>query len=117
MRKIEEVLSEMDKVLTALITNAEKLLDLSKRVIAEEELGPLQERQQVLLDELVNTDEAFHQACNGQEQDYHSSLRDRVTAKLEQFEGLNATFIENITSSQGLIHFEKAKKPKRKTKG
>lgn len=117
MPKVEQILGEMDGLLDALVANAEKLLELSQRVISEEELGPLQKKQQKLLDDLVAQDEAFHKACKGNEQDYHSPLRNEVTGKLELFEKLNASFIENITASHGLIHFENGalkKHPKNK---
>lgn len=108
MQKVEEILAQMDSLLDLLIDNAKSLLGISQRVIAEEELIPLQKRQKELLDQLVAKDETFHRAI-GSSNNYQSPLRNRINAKLDQFERLNASFIENITSTHGLIQFEKNK--------
>lgn len=109
MKKAEVILVQMDELLNLLIDNANKLLALSQQVIAEEELAPLQTSQQELLDELVAQDEAFHKTLPSPSHNYQSPLRSQINAKLDQFEQLNASFIENITSAHGLIQFEKGK--------
>lgn len=103
----------METVLDQLIENAEKLNDLSKRVIAEEELSPLQNRQQELLTTLVSLDDSYHKVRSNK--DDQSPAHHRIQKKLDIFERLNASFVNNIVSSHGLIQFGmKSSKVKKK---
>lgn len=113
MQQLEKILIEMEKILDLLIENAKQLLELSKQVIAEEELTPLQEKQQELLTQLLEKDDAFHEACAELKTDYNSPLRNRIDEKLDHFQKLNSNFIDNITTTLGLIQFEKGKIKKR----
>lgn len=110
----DAILNKMNGVLDQLIENAKKLNDLSRQVIAEEEISPLQEQQQELLNILVDLDDSFHQADSNLLEEKNSPLQNIVNEKIEAFQQLNTSFVENIMSSQGLIQF-KPPKP-RKTK-
>lgn len=116
-RSADKILSEMEEVLDQLIQNAEKLYDVSRQVIAEEELAPLQNRQQELLSTLLQLDDAFHKA-NMQTKEDNSSVRSRIQEKIEIFQRINSSFVTNITTSYGLIQFEsdKTKKPRKQLK-
>lgn len=120
MLNADKILNEMDQLLDLLIENASKLLELSKQVISEEELDNLQKKQQDLLEKLVEKDEAFHQLNGSATHDDSSPLRNQIDDKLDVFQELNANFIDNITASHGMIHFEKGKiqpkSPKDKSK-
>lgn len=113
MAELNELLHEMDSLLDMLIDNAKKLLDISKQVISEEELEPLQKKQHALLKKLIEKDEAYHQLDNVSKQD--PFMRENIDAKLDEFQQLNASFIDNITTTHGMIQFEKGK-VKTKTK-
>lgn len=102
----EEILSRMEKILNQLIVTAEKLKDLSQHVTSEDELRPLQEKQEDLIAKLLETDEEFNKALKGKTKYYQSSSRTRIGEKLDYFQKLNTNFLENLGSSRGLIQFE-----------
>lgn len=112
MEKPEQLLHDMDHLLDKLIDNQKKLLELSKHVVNEEEIKPLQQDQNTLLDQLISKDKAYDQLKKGAKET-PSPLRKQIDDKLDLFQQLNTTFIENITSTQGLIKFGKAKPHKK----
>lgn len=115
MSNVEKLLKEMDGVLDQLIDNAEKLHEISKKVIAEEELTALQSRQQELLTSLLSLDEACHQAGLSKSKKEYSKLNTSIQEKLNIFEQLNSSFVNNVVSSHGVIQFQgrKTQKPKK----
>jgi len=114
MQKVEKILSEMDELLDAIIDNALELLNMSRRVIAEEELEPLQQHQQELVNSLLEKDETFQKICPPPIEEYQSPLRNTINEKLDKFKKINTEFIDNIMNMQGLIQFEKGKIKKKK---
>lgn len=106
MDKHEEILSRMEKILNQLIATAEKLKLISQQVIAQDELRPLQKKQEELIAQLLDSDAEFHNALKGKTKSYDSPARIRIGEKLEYFEKLNSNFIENLGASHGLIQFE-----------
>lgn len=105
---MNDKLKKMELILDELIANAERLNEISLQVISKDELKPLQEKQEVLVKNLVDVEEAFR----GTLAEVHSSdeeARKRIRSKLTQFEKLNESFIENLKSSHGLIRFNKKK--------
>lgn len=101
------ILREMDRVLDALIAGAEKLLDLSQRVIAEQELSALQAEQEVLLEQLLQHDQELHN-CSDLAAPANQTLRKIVDGKIDLFQRLNEEFVEKISAVHGLIHFDQA---------
>lgn len=114
MQAVEKILKEMDSTLDLLIENAEKLQEISRRVIAQEELTPLQKKQEELISKLMEMDAKFYNEYPKEAKSYHSDKRDSVADKLEKFQVLNAKFVNNITSRQGLIQFEMSKDKRHK---
>lgn len=109
----EEILVQMENILDQVIKTAERLKDISRSVVSEEELAPLQRSQEELVDRLMKMDEAFKKAYKGK--GAVSPLRAKIEKKLEYFQKLNASFIENLSSGQGVIQFDnKSKKNKNK---
>jgi flagellar biosynthesis/type III secretory pathway chaperone len=108
----EKILIEMEKVVDQVIQTAEQLKDISRRVISEEELAPLLKSQDKLVSQLKEMDEAFQKVYKGGKV---SPIRERIEKKLERFQELNSKFIENLSSSQGIIQFENGKAKKNKT--
>ena len=113
MRKEEQILAEMEKILHELIFTAEKLCDLTTQVIAKEELAPLQQQQEKLLQELAKIDAKFKKACKGKPEKYDSPSKTRISELLDHFQKVNATFIQNLKNSKGIIQFEEKKKKKK----
>jgi NH3-dependent NAD+ synthetase len=103
MKSLKHYVDLMKNLLEELVQNAQKLKDLSQRVISEEELSPLQEHQQKLLQELEKVDSYLQQ--------HHPNQMDKNEHKLfheqlHQFHRLNQEFIQNLNASHGLIQFE-----------
>lgn len=106
MQKAEKILGEMEELLNHLIESAKKLLDLSKHVIDEDELLHLQEEQETLLIHLVKKDGDFHKLPNASDTNL-MPRRLKIDEKIDEFQRLNAAFVENINATHGLIQFEK----------
>lgn len=106
MQQAEKILGEMESLLDSLIESAKKLLALSKQVIDEEELTRLQEEQEILLSKLVDKDGEFHLLPNASDQELMPK-RLKIDGKIDQFQKLNADFVENINTTHGLIQFDK----------
>ena len=106
MDQPEEILSKMEKILNQLIANAENLNQLSQQVSSQEELRPLQEKQEDLIEQLLDSDAEFNKLLKGKTRYYQSSARTRIGEKLDYFQKLNTDFLDNLKSSKGLIQFE-----------
>lgn len=103
-----ERLKKMEVILDELIANAERLKEVSQQVISKEELKPLQDKQEELVKNLVTVEDTMRSAL-GENKSSDEDTKKRIRDKLSQFEKLNATFIENLKSSHGLIRFNKKK--------
>lgn len=106
IQQAEQVLSEMETLLDSLVETAKNLLKLSQQVIAEDDLFRLQQEQENLLEKLVHKDEEFHEFPK-MVQEGLMSERLKINEKIDQFQQLNAEFIQNINESHGLIKFDK----------
>lgn len=112
----EKILSEMEKILQQLIINAEQLRKLSQQVVSEEQLIPLQRKQEELLKQLKASDSRFIEILEGNTKRYKSQTRVRIGEMLDYFQKLNENFIHNLHSGPGLIQFELKKQgPKKRT--
>jgi hypothetical protein len=107
MAEARKILEEMDKLLDQLTENAQQLLSVSAHAIEEEELIKLQAVQEELLAHLIEKDDRFYKIAENAPSQRSIALRARIDQKLEQFQELNARFIQNITSSRGMIQFKK----------
>lgn len=108
----DSILIEIEKILDRVIKTAERLKEISRQVVAEEELAPLQTAQEQLVKELRHMDAAFQKIYKQAGEKTISPARERIEKKLEYFQTLNAGFIDNLSSSHGLIKFDDKKKKK-----
>lgn len=112
MPKTEHILIEMETLLDSLLENAKKLLALSRQVIEEDELMALQKEQEVLLANLIDKDAQLQQ-LNSTPQEQLKQSRLKIDQKIDDFQKLNAEFLENISTAHGLIQFDKGRIKKR----
>lgn len=102
-----DILQEMDKILEQLVKTAEKLCVLSKQGFEEDELVKLQKAQEQMVNKLTTLDDAFKNvSSNGSTEPI---LRERIDQKIEEFQRLNTTFIDNIKTTHGLQRGKKKK--------
>ena len=92
-----QVLEKMESVLDDLVKNAEGLKDISLEGFSEEAVSPLQEKQELLVQQLKGLEAAFEEAEKEGQEQLLAKVGDRITKKLRYFQHLNAVFIENIT--------------------
>ena len=95
----------MEGLLDNLIESARILLNHSRQVIDENELIRLQEEQEVLLAKLIDKDTEFHQIPAHSDQSF-MPRRLKIDEKIDLFQKLNAEFVENINTANGLIQFK-----------
>ncbi len=103
MKSLEHYVDQMNLLLSELIQVATQLRDMSLQVISEEDLAPLQKRQEDLLVQLENVDQQIQTYYSNQ---MKSTEQERVHRKLQTFQQLNQEFIQNLNASHGLIQFE-----------
>lgn len=103
MKSLQYYVEQMTQLLADLVQNAEKLRDVSRQVISEEELSPLQKHQQELLGQLEQTDSNMQRYYPNQ---LDSATHQLFHAQLHAFHILNQEFIQNLNASHGLIQFE-----------
>lgn len=103
MESLKRYIDGMNQLLDELIDNAKKLKDVSKQVISEEELVPLQRRQEELFEHLENMDAALHKEFSNE---IPAAQHKKIHDKLEEFQKINQEFVNNLRSSHGLIQFE-----------
>lgn len=106
MQQAGLILSEMEALLNSLLDNAMKLLMLSQQVIEESELMSLQKEQEILLSKLIEKDSEFHNLTNVS-QEKLVQFRLKIDKKIDDFQKLNAEFLENISAAHGLIQFDR----------
>jgi len=106
IQQAKQNLSEIESLLDQLIESARALLLLSKQVIEEDEFVHLQEKQEKLLEKLIKKDDEFHELPEKLQEDL-LDIRLQINEKIDQFQALNAEFIQNINASHGLIQFDK----------
>jgi hypothetical protein len=103
MKSLQHYIDEMNRLLKELIEISTKLRDVSRQVISEEELAPLQKHQQVLLGELEKVDLVIQESYRHQ---IDSVTHQHFHDQLHHFQMLNQEFIQNLHTNHGLIQFE-----------
>lgn len=107
MEKASKVLEKMESILDQLIANAEKLKDISLGNFSEEAVTPLQEKQEVLAEQLNALEKSFEESEKEGQETELADVGDRLAKKLRYFQHLNAVFIENITEGNFMQDFLK----------
>jgi hypothetical protein len=103
MKSLQHYVDQMNQLLSELIQVATQLRDMSLQVIAEEDLAPLQKKQEDLLAQLESTDQQLQQNYRHQ---LTGAIQDKIHKQLQTFQQLNQEFIQNLNTSHGLIQFE-----------
>lgn len=103
MTSLKRLISQMNERLDELIATAKELRDASQRAVSEEELIPLQKRQETLLTELETIDQQLQTYAAS---DIESTIHEQFHAKLEEFQNINQEFVNALKSSYGLIQFD-----------
>ena len=103
MESLQDYVDQMNHLLNELIQVATQLRDMSLQVISEEDLAPLQKRQEELMLQLEKADQQLQhdyrlQLSGGIQKQFHDQL--------QTFQQLNQEFIQNLGTSHGLIQFE-----------
>lgn len=104
MAKAEEQLREMESLLAELLQTARALKDVSSREISEEELMPLQDRQEELIEEIAKIDRSLARMKDKSFKETPNWVN--VQGALVKFQELNDQFIENMKVRKGLIDFD-----------
>lgn len=108
MKSLQHYLNQVDDLLDELIQTAQELCNLSNQVAAEEEVIELQKKQGDLIRQL---EEADHHIQSFDGSDISEVIHQKLHQKVQKFEMLNQEFIQNFSSTHGLIQFE-LKRPK-----
>lgn len=103
MKALEQHIQQMNQLLQELIQVATTLRDVSLQVISEEELAPLQKRQEEILSELEKID---HQLQQQHARQIPAAVQENFHNQLEKFQQLNQEYVQNVNNSHGLIQFE-----------
>ncbi len=103
MKSLQQYVNQMDHLLHELIQTATKLRDASLQVISEEELNPLQRRQEDLLSQLEAVDQQMKEHYRHQ---IDHAVQERFHTQLQTFQQLNQEFVQNLNASHGIIQFE-----------
>lgn len=96
-----QVLEKMEGVLDELVRTAEGLKDLSFERFSEKAVVPLQQKQELLVQQLKEFEKAFESSNKEGLEGPLAKIGDRISKKLRYFQHLNAVFIGNI--SQGNV--------------
>ncbi|QLH37392.1 MAG: hypothetical protein HWD61_15640 [Parachlamydiaceae bacterium] len=96
------VLEKMEGILDELVKNAEGLKDISLEGFSEPAISPLQQKQELLVQQLKGLEAAFEGSEKEGQEPELAKISDRISRKLRYFQHLNAVFIENITEGNTL---------------
>jgi hypothetical protein len=105
MKHSEDLLDKLQQVIDDLILNAEKLKELSLQVVAGKEISLLQSKQEALVKQLGELD---HQIKN-QKIEIPAEFTKKMENKIKKFQELNASYIQNLTTTHEVIRFDKPK--------
>jgi hypothetical protein len=103
MQSFEELIVQMNLLLDRLVDVARQLSSVSKQVISEEQLAPLQEEQDGILKKLEEIDTELQQTFASE---LTPAMHQQLTQKLEEFKAFNQEYIDHLKASHGLIQFE-----------
>ncbi len=110
------LLKKIDSLLDDLVKTAINLEKATFQVISEEEIAPLQSKQEELVSEIKSIDAQLTKSGDKKAIEQDSKVRKSIHDKLAKFHELNSHFIDNLSSSHGLIRFEIDKIRKNKKK-
>ena len=103
MKSAKEIVSGMETLVEEIVKTAEQLREMSCIKIVEDELNILQERQEYLIERLLELNVQYEDDSKGKG---NSSSIDKIQERLADFERLNQAYIENLQVRRGLIQFE-----------
>jgi hypothetical protein len=103
MKSLQELVGQMTDLLEELVKTAQELSDVSRQIISEEELAPLQQHQQDVLSQIEEIDTSIKAHYSHQ---LDKEFKKHIHEKLHTFQVLNQEFISNLNASHGLIQFE-----------
>jgi hypothetical protein len=106
MKEAEKILEKMEQILDQIVANAEKMKELSLKSINEKELTPLQHNQDELVLKLQELDAQYKNAAKHQHVEHAEEISKRIESKLNHFQQVNASFIENLRNNQKVVRFE-----------
>jgi hypothetical protein len=103
----EIILLKMEQLVIQLVKNAEDLKLQSKGSMDPASLDGLQEFQEKLVAEIMACDHELTTSSNGNKKSFENKKEwKNIESLLNQFQGLNTDFINNVKVRQGLIQFE-----------
>ncbi|BBI18272.1 hypothetical protein DB41_EY00210 [Neochlamydia sp. TUME1] len=108
METAVQVLEKMENVLDQLVSNAEGLKDLSMEEFSEEAVTPLQQKQELLVEQLNGLEGSFEASEKEGQEEVLAKIGDRIAKKLRYFQHLNAVFVENITEGNFMEDYAKS---------
>src|SRR5437879_5599683 len=103
MQKRQQQLEEMAGLLSSLIDAAKKLKEAVSLTIAENELAHLQEKQNVILQKLVELDKKLNASKPKTEAEI--AQYKKIEKELREFEKLNKDFFLELQGRLSLIQF------------
>lgn len=109
METAVQVLEKMENILNDLVKNAEGLKDISLEGFSEQAVAPLQQKQELLVQQLKDLESAFEAASKDGQEGALAKIGDRISKKLRYFQHLNAVFIGNISQGNVMQDFWKSK--------
>ncbi len=102
----EDPLSQLENALEELVLTASSLAKLVKEGALEEQIIPLQEKQEALVARVIQLDAALQLGCTEAVDQYNLRLA-RIQEKLTEFQVHNQEFIEQLRRSKNIILFDK----------
>lgn len=107
MSEVIDILRDMEKLLDALIENAEQMKVIALQAVSGEELKNAQKRQDQMIRDLKSLDVKLTKAIKGKKLSAAAlEVRKSIDEKLERFEAANSAFIDALIHSRGIIGFD-----------
>jgi hypothetical protein len=103
MESLQYYIDQMEVLLDELIRTARNLRHLSEQVVSEQELTELQKKQNDLVGKLEELDQKIQTRYAS---DITEEMHQKLSKKVKEFQTLNQEFIQNYSSSHGVIQFE-----------
>ncbi len=101
MPTVDELLQQMDVLVSALVENAKRLKEACEKSVAEEELEHFQGTQDRILRELHELDALIV----GEGAPTSATIRKNIHHKLQEFQKINNEFVHRLHGRLSLIHF------------
>ena len=106
MPDLVDPLSQLENALEELVLTASSLAQLVKEGALEEQIIPLQEKQEALVARVIQLDATLQLGCTEAVDQYNLRLA-RIQEKLTEFQAHNQEFIEQLRRSKNIILFDK----------